>query len=87
MDIPLEKNALISAGMKIRNKKKFRYGISAYTGPIRALFIRIKVAERARSNFAQSPPLCYGGTEYHAELSGPICNSLNSCRYHMEHGK
>jgi hypothetical protein len=30
---------LISAGMKFRNKEKFRYGIPAYTGPFRALDI------------------------------------------------
>jgi hypothetical protein len=29
--------ALISAGMKFRNKKKFGYGISEYTGAFRAL--------------------------------------------------
>jgi hypothetical protein len=28
---------LVSAGMKFRNKKKFRYGIPAYTGPFEAL--------------------------------------------------
>jgi hypothetical protein len=28
---------LIRAGMKFRNKKKFRYGIPAYTGPFQAL--------------------------------------------------
>jgi hypothetical protein len=28
-----------SAGMKFRNKNKFRYGISAYTGPFRPLGI------------------------------------------------
>jgi hypothetical protein len=38
----MEKDKLIwcilkSAGMKFRNEKKFRYGIPAYTGPIRAL--------------------------------------------------
>jgi hypothetical protein len=28
---------LISAGVKFRNEKKFRYGIPAYTDPFRAL--------------------------------------------------
>jgi hypothetical protein len=32
---------LINAGMKFRNKKKFRYSIPAYTGPFRALFERV----------------------------------------------
>jgi hypothetical protein len=31
---------LISAGMKFRNKKKFRHNIPAYTGPFRACFWR-----------------------------------------------
>jgi hypothetical protein len=30
-------NILINAGMKYRNKKKFHFGIPAYTGPFRAL--------------------------------------------------
>jgi hypothetical protein len=30
---------LISAGMKFRNKEKFRYGIPAYTGPFRVLVL------------------------------------------------
>jgi hypothetical protein len=34
------KSVFISAGTKFRNKKKFRYGIPAYTGPFRALGIR-----------------------------------------------
>jgi hypothetical protein len=32
---------LIIAGMKFRNKKQFRYGVPAYTGPLRALCIVI----------------------------------------------
>jgi hypothetical protein len=28
-----------SAGMKFRNNKKFRYGVPAYTSPLRALVI------------------------------------------------
>jgi hypothetical protein len=28
---------LISSGTKFRNKKKFQYGMPAYTGPFRAL--------------------------------------------------
>jgi hypothetical protein len=28
---------MISAGMKFRNKKTFRYGIPAYSGPFQAL--------------------------------------------------
>jgi len=34
----------ISAGMKFRNKKKFRCGIAAYTGPFRALIQTINMA-------------------------------------------
>jgi hypothetical protein len=30
-----------SAGMKFRNKKKYRRGIAAYTGPFRALCVRM----------------------------------------------
>jgi hypothetical protein len=36
---------LVSAGMKFRNKKKFRYGIPAHTGPFRVLSIRIKQSD------------------------------------------
>jgi hypothetical protein len=32
----LEPNVACGAGMKFKNKKKFRYGISAYTGPFGA---------------------------------------------------
>jgi hypothetical protein len=37
------KYVFISAGMKFRNKKKFRCGIPAYTGPYRALDLIIYV--------------------------------------------
>jgi hypothetical protein len=43
----IQSDILISAGMKFRNKKKFRYGIPAYTGPFRALgegAVRTKMA-------------------------------------------
>jgi hypothetical protein len=33
---------LISAGMKFRNKKKFRYGIPAYIGPFLRLYTAAK---------------------------------------------
>jgi hypothetical protein len=34
---------LLRAGMKFRNKKKFRYDIPAYTGPFRALHVVDKI--------------------------------------------
>jgi hypothetical protein len=34
---------LINAGMKFRIKEEFRYGIPAYTGPFRALYVTVQL--------------------------------------------
>jgi hypothetical protein len=65
-----------SAGMKIRNKKKFQYGIPTYTSPYRALSISLLGIEvNGQQLFAYCTSVCllaHGHSCPHTHSSSPL---------------